>query len=130
MAKAIRKVKQGGNWLARNREPRNYLFYIANIFPVVINPVRGALGLAGRIYEDVFTNSYTKNSHYVNLARAGLAVLTFADTLDYNGVVETLGDAALTSALVTDTSYWKEKFLSGIGRDIKKTSERLKARFD
>jgi len=117
MAKITRELGRGKDWLLENRDPRAYLFYGLNL---LVNPIRGAVGLAGKLYEGVASEHYARNAHIVNLARAGLVVITALDTLNFNGVVDLFGDVLLTSAFLTDTSYWREKsFLKGVGEDFK-----------
>lgn len=113
-----------------NRDVRNYLFYGVNLF---VNPLRAVAGIAGKVYESAVPKLYSKNSHVVDVARAGMAVLTVLDLMNYSGLVDTFGDALLTSALVTDTKYWKRKSLASVGNDVKRLtsgakdlSERLK----
>jgi len=125
MGKTFNMVRQGGKWLAEHRDTRNYLIYGANLF---INPLRGAIGLAGKVYQGVSGEHYARNAHIANIARVGLAALTAVDTLNFDGVVETIGDAALTFALLTDTRYAKEKSLEGVGEDVKRLD--LKKRAD
>ena len=123
MVNTIGKIERGKNWLVENKDARNYLIYGVNL---VINPLRGAIGLAGKIYQGVSSEHYVRNAHIVNIARLGLAALT-VDTLNFDGIVDTLGDVALTSALLTDTRYAKERSLKGIGEDVKRLDFKKKA---
>ena len=119
----LEKMERGGNWLLENKNARNYIFYAANL---VINPLRALVGIAGKAYESIASQSYRNNESFVNVARAGIAVLTVLDLMHYSGLVDTLGDALLTSALITDTSYWEKKSLAGVGEDVGRITSGVK----
>lgn len=114
---SVRKLKETKRWLSENEDVRNYIFYAVNL---VINPLRAVAGIAGKVYESAAPKLYSGNSHVVNIARAGMAVLTVLDLMNYSGIADTFGDALLATALVTDTSYWRKKSLTGVGDDVKR----------
>lgn len=101
----------------------SYVLYGANL---PINAVGGALGLAGRVAEDI--GLIDDRNKYMNVGRAGLAVLfglavasgvseLSNPNLTLMDVLETAGQATLCWRYLADAGYLRNP--KQIGRDIK-----------
>ncbi|HLA23371.1 MAG TPA: hypothetical protein VJZ93_02440 [Candidatus Nanoarchaeia archaeon] len=120
----------------------NYGIYGANFFSGV-NPILALIGAGTKAYEDIFDKNYDRNSHYVDLPRLGLGFLSGLSAVgSASGIfssygiddslinlLNTVGDASMAFALVTDTKYFKEKSLTGIKEDVSKVKSDLERVF-